>query len=277
MGVVDGDHPFGAHDPDLQAVNRPRPDDRQGPTDVHAPDRAVAHGEDAEGRVLCPDRPQDLINRTGIELDRLLSLHQPHRHIQAVGPRYDHRLQVGPLAGPSERGQGDHPIHEGPGRDRRDVPDIAVAESFLDGQKPSPESVGVADHRIDPALPDGVIHPSGILHIRREGFFNEQTMPSLHGGEDRTHVVVLIGRDDGRIDFPALEQFPVVCRPEIGICLLGNLLGQRLIDVTDAEPPHSGIIPGKDRPYLPNRPGSHNRQADLFSLCTIRFHLFSSY
>ncbi len=65
-------------------------------------------------------------------------------------------------------------------------------------------------------------------------------MPLLHGGKDRSNMVVLIGGDDGRVDLPAFEQFPVVCRLEIRLGILGHLLGKRLIDVTDAEPPHSG-------------------------------------
>ena len=76
-------------------------------------------------------------------------------------------------------------------------------------------------------------------------------MPSLHGGKGRADVVVLIGRDDGCIDLAALEQLFVVGRPEIGPRLLGDLFGERFIDVTDADPPDAGIIPGKDGPDLP--------------------------
>ncbi len=117
-------------------------------------------GEDAEGGVLRSYGPQDLIDRTGIKLGRLLPLHQPHRHVQAVGAGNDHGLQVDPLCGATQRGEGDHPVHEGPGRDRGHFPDLPGAKLFLDGQKPSPEPVGVTDHGIDAALLNGVIHPS---------------------------------------------------------------------------------------------------------------------
>src|ERR687892_112228 len=85
MGVLDVDHALGAHDPDLEAVDRARPDHRQGPADVHAPDRAVVHREDAEGRVLGAVLAEDRIARAGIDRHRRLAFHQPQAHVEAVG------------------------------------------------------------------------------------------------------------------------------------------------------------------------------------------------
>jgi hypothetical protein len=88
-------------------------------------------------------------------------------------------------------------------------------------------------------------------------------------------MVVLIGGDDRGVHLASFEQLPVVGGVEIRPGILGQFLGKTLVDIADAEPPHSRVILGEDRPDSADRSGSHYGQADLFALCLICFHTLS--
>ena len=154
--VFDIDYTFGPDDADFNSINGSGPHHRQGPADVHAVNRAVIHGKNPEGSILCSVFCQGLVHRSGIYRNRVFAFHQPHAHIQAVGARDHHRGQVPALIGASGGRNRNHPVHERPGDDRCDFTNLAGKQPGLDCQKTAAEPVGITDDSIHPAFLDGV-------------------------------------------------------------------------------------------------------------------------
>ena len=84
--VVDRQHALRAGDADLEAVDRARPDDRQRPRDARVIEAAIGEGDHAgRGVDALAQRPERLVDRARVELDRALRFHQPHDDVERVG------------------------------------------------------------------------------------------------------------------------------------------------------------------------------------------------
>ena len=265
VGVLDVDDAFGADDADLQAIHRAGPDMRQRPADVHAEDRAVIHGENAEGGIPGAPHRQRLVDRAGIDRHRRLALHQIHRHVERVGARHHHRRQVRPLVGLADGGDRHHAVHEGAGDYRGDVADLAADELALHRLKTAAKPVGVAHHCIGAGVLDCLQHFCGFFGVGRQRFFDEQVEFALAGRQQRADMRILVGGNDRRGDFGTFQQLVVVGGEKIGHGIGRKLLTDLGIGVAQPEPADPRIIARELGPDAPDGTAADDGKADWFA------------
>ena len=264
VGVFDIDDALGADNADLQAVDRPRPDDGQGPGNIHGENSAVVHGEDTQRRVLGAEIRQGRVDRLGIDGSRRFAFHQPHAHVQAVGAGDNHRRQVVALVGFLNGGDRHHTVHEGAGDDRGDRADLSLAEAFLDGQEAPPETLGIADHGVGAGGFDGFHHLARVERVGGQRLFDEQMLVALFQGEQgRVDVFVFVGDDHHGVDLGAADQLFVVGGEKIGIDVSSQFFAQVFINVAQAQPADARIIAGHDGPDAADGAAADNGQADF--------------
>jgi hypothetical protein len=180
------------------------------------------HREDAKGRVFSAPHGERLVDGAGIDGYWLLAFHQIHRHVERVRARRHHRGQVLALIGLADRGDRHHAVHECASDHRGNLADFAAGELALDRLEAPPEAVGVAHHGVDPRFLDRLEYPRRVPG--RPRLFDEQVEPALARGQQRADMGVLVGRNDRRRDFRALQQLVVVGGEEIGPCVFGEFL-----------------------------------------------------
>jgi hypothetical protein len=123
-----------------------------------------------------------------------------------------------------------------------------------------------------PGFLDRLERPRRLPGVSRQRLFNEQVELALAGGQQRTDMGVLVGRNDRRRDLGTLQQLVVVGGEEIGLCVLGEFLADLRVGVAQAEPADAGIVPCELGPDATDRAAADDGQADLLALW---FHVFA--
>ena len=141
-------------------------------------------------------RPEHLVDRAGVALDRLFAFEIPHDDVECVRAGNHHRRDRRRIVGALVIVDRDQPIHERARRHHGDVAKRAAPHLLLAGEPFAPEALGIADHGVKLGVGDRLEHARRLRKIGGKRLFDQHRHAALDRRQNRIDVKMLVGGDD---------------------------------------------------------------------------------
>ncbi len=218
------------------------------------------------------ERPQNLVDRARVALDRLFAFEIPHDEVERVRAGDHHRRDRRRIVGALVIVDGDQPVHERARGHQGDVAERAAAHLFLAGEPFAAEALGVADDGVELGVGDRLEHAGGLGEIGRQRLFDQHRHAALHRRHDRLDVQVLVGGDDRGGDFRPRQQLAMAGGDEIGADAGADIAAAIVIELGDADPLDRGMARRHLAAEQPDAAGADDGEPDALG---VLLHTFS--